>query len=39
MTEIDVKMPQFLGMRGKTLSLVVSVVATTGFLRKSSFAS
>ncbi|KAF4543627.1 putative hexose carrier protein [Lasiodiplodia theobromae] len=32
MTEIDVKMPQFLGMRGKTLSLVVSIVATTGFL-------
>lgn len=34
MTEVNVKMPQFLGMRGKTLSMVVSIVSTTGFLRK-----
>ncbi|KAL1637290.1 hypothetical protein SLS58_009381 [Diplodia intermedia] len=32
MTEVNVKMPQFLGMRGKTLSMVVSIVSTTGFL-------
>ncbi|OJD38973.1 hexose carrier protein [Diplodia corticola] len=32
MTEVNVKTPQFLGMRGKTLSMVVSIVSTTGFL-------
>lgn len=31
---INVKEPRFLGMRGKMLSMTVSVVATTGFLRK-----
>lgn len=31
---INVKEPRFLGMRGKLLSIVVSIVATTGFLRK-----
>lgn len=34
--DINVKEPRFLGMRGKMLSIVVSIVATTGFLRKSS---
>lgn len=29
---VNVKHPQFLGMRGNQLSLVVSIVATTGFL-------
>ncbi|KAF4308520.1 Sugar/inositol transporter [Botryosphaeria dothidea] len=29
---INVKEPRFLGMRGKLLSIVVSIVATTGFL-------
>lgn len=33
---INVKEPRFLGMRGKALSTVVSIVATTGFLRKCS---
>ncbi|KAF2086837.1 general substrate transporter [Saccharata proteae CBS 121410] len=29
---INVKQPQFMGMRGKKLSTVISIVATTGFL-------
>lgn len=36
-TTLNVKRPHFLGMRGKTLGLVVSIVATTGFMRKSPF--
>ncbi|KAL1628603.1 hypothetical protein SLS56_005835 [Neofusicoccum ribis] len=31
-TSLNVKHPQFMGMRGKKLSLVVSIIATTGFL-------
>ncbi|KAF9637735.1 putative sugar transporter stl1 protein [Lasiodiplodia theobromae] len=31
-SDINVKEPRFLGMRGKMLSIVVSIVATTGFL-------
>lgn len=36
-TSLNVKHPQFMGMRGKKLSLVVSIIATTGFLRKSPY--
>lgn len=32
---VNVKAPKYFGLSGRPLSLVVSTVATTGFLRKS----